>query len=209
MNMTELILLDHFDKPNPDSRFRWFCPPQTWRIANSCLTIEPDAMTDYWQKTHYGFAADNGHFLYFEHEGNIELVTTVRFYPRHQYDQAGLMVRYSANSWIKTSIEYEPGGPNRLGAVVTKAGYSDWSTQEYPCSIHEVTLRIQLEKDACTVYYSGDSGPEIKPEKWVQIRLTHFPKSETTAMQCGLYACSPQKEGFRAEFEYIRAISSE
>ena len=205
--MKEIILFDRFDKQNPDSTLRWFCPPQRWQVSNSCLVVEPDARTDYWQKTQYGFTADNGHFLYFEHGDCIELVTTVRFYPKHQYDQAGLMIRYSADRWIKTSVEYEPDGPNRLGTVVTKEGYSDWSTQEYPSSINMVTLRMQVEKDTCTVFYSGDSGPEVKPERWTQIRLTHFPKLESTTIQCGLYACSPQEDGFRAEFDYVRAMS--
>ncbi|BFH11928.1 hypothetical protein J6TS7_37030 [Paenibacillus dendritiformis] len=40
------------------------------------------------------------------------------------------MVRYSPNTWMKSSVEYIPDSPNKLGAVVTNHGYSDWSTQE-------------------------------------------------------------------------------
>ena len=111
--MTEPILFETFDRPAPDGRLRWYCPPAHWAIRDSHLVIAPDANTDYWQKTHYGFAVDNGHFLYLQPEGDFVLTTQVRFFPAHQYDQAGLMVRFSPDCWLKTSVEYEPGEASR------------------------------------------------------------------------------------------------
>ena len=73
--------------------FRWHCEPQRWSVGGSRLCIEPDAPTDFWQRTHYGFQGDNGHFLYREAEGDFVLSVRVMFRPVHQYDQAGLMVR--------------------------------------------------------------------------------------------------------------------
>ena len=109
----------------------WHCEPARWSFdpLEHALRIEPEPGTDFWRKTHYGFEADNGHFLHANVAGNFTLAAQVRFRPVHQYDQAGLMVRLSPVCWLKTSIEYEVDGPSRLGAVVTSHGYSDWSTQ--------------------------------------------------------------------------------
>jgi regulation of enolase protein 1 (concanavalin A-like superfamily) len=94
------------------------------------------------QKTHYGFGADNGHLLFKELTGDFVMTTQVRFHPVHPYDQAGLMVRVSPSCWLKTSVEYEPDSPSRLGAVVTNHAYSDWSTQDFPASGGVLGLRI-------------------------------------------------------------------
>ena len=112
-----------------DIRLRWRCEPSNWSVPAGRLVIAPDAPTDFWSKTHYGFEADNGHFLYANIAGDFVLSAEILMTPRHQYDQAGLMVRLSKSCWLKASIEFEPDKMNRLGAVVTNAGYSDWSTQ--------------------------------------------------------------------------------
>ncbi len=104
--MTETILHETFDDDEFSPQLQWFHPPQEWRIGESALIINPDAETDYWQRTHYGFQVDNGHLLYAEMQGDFVLTTSVRFEPAHQYDQAGLMVRISPDCWIKTSVEY-------------------------------------------------------------------------------------------------------
>ncbi len=53
--MSEIILFETFDRPAMDSRLHWYCPPAQPAILNSHLVIKPEAKTDYWQKTHYGF----------------------------------------------------------------------------------------------------------------------------------------------------------
>lgn len=45
--------------------------------------------------------------------------------------EAGLMVRFSKDTWLKTSVEYIPDDNSKLGVVVTKNGYSDWSSQDF------------------------------------------------------------------------------
>jgi len=204
--MSEIILFETFDGPSIDSRLRWYCPPAQPAILNSHLVIEPGAKTDYWQKTHYGFAVDNGHFLHLELEGDFNLSTRVRFYPAHQYDQAGLMVRFSPDYWIKTAVEHEPEGAARLGAVVTDHGYSDWSTQNVPASLSELELQVKREGNDYLVYYRQVNLPGASEEEkdWTQIRMAHLEPPEMTAIQCGLYACSPIGAGFRAEFDYLR-----
>jgi regulation of enolase protein 1 (concanavalin A-like superfamily) len=179
---------------------RWFCEPRTWRAdaASRTLRIEPDAGTDFWQKTHYDFRVDNGHFLFTEIDRDFTLGAHVRFDPVHQYDQAGLMVRLSPTCWLKTSVEFEPGAPSRLGSVVTNAGFSDWSTQEFPPGLREVWLRIRRT--------GGDYLVEAarEPDAFSQIRLAHLAEDDgNRPIRVGPYACSPRGSGYVAELDAI------
>lgn len=175
---------------------RWHCEPARWSLGERGLRIEPDAGTDFWQRTHYGIEADNGHALLAAVGGDFVLSTHVRFQAVHQYDQAGLMVRLSPACWLKTSVEHEPGRAGRLGVVVTNAGYSDWSTQ--PFNGLEVVLRVRREGQDYVVDASPDGGA------WEQIRMARLhddrPALEVAA---GLYACSPKGAGLAAEFAYL------
>jgi len=154
--------------------------------------------TDFWQRTHYGFQADNGHFLFANAEGNFRLTTKVRSYPVHRYDQTGVMVRYSEDTWIKASIEYIPDSSSKLGAVVTNHGYSDWSTQEMDPGDAPLYFRISKIGNDFYVDYSLDGSA------WSQIRMTHLFEQADKPIQAGIYACSPQGEGYKAHFEFIR-----
>jgi regulation of enolase protein 1 (concanavalin A-like superfamily) len=196
--MATTILSEEFEI-RLDERLTWFCPPRHWTIQNTGLEISPDAETDYWQRTHYGFQNDNGHFLYVEVAGDFILTTKVRFSPQHQYDQAGLMVRLSSDFWLKTSIEFEPEEPNRLGAVVTRHGFSDWSTQDMAKSVREYQLRIRRESNDYIVEYR-----QTARDLWSQIRMAHLENTDQMPVRCGLYACSPIAAGFKAQFEYLK-----
>lgn len=200
--MSDLPIHDRydFDGPGLSPALRWRCEPARWGVdpAGRRLWIEPNAGTDFWSKTHYGFEADDGHFLFLTAPGDFVLTTRVSLRPVHQYDQAGLMVRISPSCWVKTSIEYEPGGPDLLGAVVTNSGYSDWSTQDVPRGTAEVWLRVRLEADDCLVDAALDG------RSWRTIRTAHLlERSAAPAVDCGLYACSPRGAGFRAEFHFL------
>jgi hypothetical protein len=201
--VTEIWLLETFDQPIFDARLRWFHPPQKWSInpTASVLVVEPEDKTDYWQKTHYGFEADNGHFLFAEVDSDLILTTQVSFRPAHQYDQAGLMVRISPQCWLKTSVEYEPDGPARLGAVVTNFGYSDWSTQNF--TGNEVWLRIRREGSDYIVEYAETTNQNNK-SRWTQLRIAHLHDDNGGLVQAGLYACSPIGAGYVAEFDFLR-----
>jgi regulation of enolase protein 1 (concanavalin A-like superfamily) len=156
--------------------------------------IAPNAPTDFWSKTHYGFEAHNGHFLFANVTGDFTLSAEISMKPQHQYDQAGLMVRHSKSCWLKTSIEFEPGGMNRLGAVVTNAGYSDWSTQDVPAQTIRFRLKVVRERNDYLVHASFDL------ENWTQLRIAHL-HEEAAEVECGVYACSPKGAGFVAEFD--------
>lgn len=199
--MADRFLHEFFDKLEIHPRLRWYCEPARWSVepAGRCLRVEPNGSTDFWQKTHYGFEADNGHLLFAEVTGDFVLTTQVRFHPVHQYDQAGLMVRLSRSCWLKTSVEYEPDGPSRLGAVVTNQAYSDWSTQDFLASRRVMRLRIHRRAGDYLVEAAEDD------RDWKQIRLAHLHEDrEGGTVAAGLYACSPKGAGLVAEFGCLR-----
>jgi regulation of enolase protein 1 (concanavalin A-like superfamily) len=193
--MTDVYLREGFTGPALHSALRWYCEPARWSLGANGLRMEPEAGTDFWQRTHYGFQVDNGHVLFAEMAGDFVLSTHVRFRPVHQYDQAGLIVRFSAACWLKTSVEYEPDRVSRLGAVVTNQAYSDWSTQPFPAGTSDVWLRVRRERADYIVDASSDG------RRWEQIRMAHLDEDRDGAgVRAGLYACSPKGAGFVAEF---------
>jgi len=199
--MAEIILNERFNGSAVDARLQWLNPPPTWSMESAGLVVRPAAETDFWQQTHYGFRADNGHFLHLEIGGDFTVTTRVRFHPAHRYDQAGLMVRVGPSCWIKTSVEYETGGPSKLGAVATNHGNSDWSLQNFPAGRNEVRLRIRREAQDFLVEWADASG-----ESWDLLRVAYLHESAIHPVLCGLYACSPKGAGFRAEFEFLQVV---
>lgn len=198
--MTDSALHELFSSPSFSSRLRWRSAPEHWRIdqASGCLRVTPDAGTDFWQRTHYGFEADNGHFLYLEASDDFVLTTSVTSHPIHQYDQAGLMVRVSPACWLKTSVEFEPHGLNRLGAVVTNAQLSDWSTQPLAKEVNTVWFRVRAESNDFIVESS------LSGMHWEQIRMARLHERPLVAsVSCGLYACSPKGAGYEAVFSFL------
>lgn len=206
-----LLLHDNFRNNVIHSNLQWYCEPDEWDFhPQKGLILKPNAMTDYWQKTHYGFEVDNGHFLYAETNEDVIITTRVKSYPMHQYDQAGLMVRFSKDCWLKTSIEYEPNGMCKLGAVITNNGYSDWSTQNYKKGSSDIYLRIRREQcDYIVEFLEADpnrdfSLDELNVQNWNQLRIARLMEDTNESIfQCGLYACSPQGKGFVAAFDFL------
>ena len=175
----------------------WHHEPSEWKVENNHLKLITDAETDFWQRTNYGFRADNGHLLYAEIKGDFVMETKVSCRHKHQYDQAGLMVHVSEDCWVKTSVEYEPDEPNKLGAVVTNHGYSDWSTQDVPDTLTEYRLKItRTGSDYKIEHYDEQTG------EWVQLRVFHL--FDEPMVKAGVYACSPKGGGFEVAFEYLK-----
>lgn len=195
MTNTKHFQLIHARRLN--EQLQWHYEPAAWKINGAWLEIVCDSATDFWQRTHYGFRADNGHFLYVELKGDFILETHVRCDFQHQYDQAGLMVRVSDECWMKTSVENELNEPRKLGVVVTNHGYSDWSTQDISDSITEYRLQIiRKGSDYKVASFHEASG------EWVQLRLFHL--FDSPVVQAGIYACSPKEGGFKASFSYLK-----
>lgn|SRR5690625_134503 len=198
--MSEKILDENFDGKNLDANLKWHSEPNNWYVdeETSQLVIKTDKATDFWQKTHYGFQADNGHFLYKETSENFRMTAKVKMFLKNKYDQAGLMIRFSEDMWIKTSLEYIPDGQSKLGAVVTNQGYSDWSKQSLePNDVVELYFRISRIGKNGYVDYSWDG------ENWDQIRLTHLHIPDNATIQAGLYMCSPQTAGLEVRYDFL------
>ncbi|SEN99089.1 hypothetical protein SAMN04488134_10349 [Amphibacillus marinus] len=195
----QIMLYEDFSKQELDDRLKWFSAPKRWQLnqTEGQLVIYPAAQTDFWQKTHYGFEVDNGHFLYYETNQDFRLTTKLSGEPVNRYDQAGLMVRYSADNWIKTSVEFIPDQPNKLGAVVTRAGYSDWSSQADTGTATYQYFRITKQNTNYYIDYSRDG------QNWQQIRMAYLPANKQSAM-IGVYACSPQGQGYQACFDFLK-----
>ncbi len=193
-------IVEEFDGATIHPSLRWWNAPARSEVRDSRLIVATRANTDFWQRTHYGFRVDNGHCLLARCDGRFTLSTFVRFRAVHQYDQAGLIVRVSPDCWLKTSIEYEPDGANRLGAVVTNGGWSDWSTQDVAKTLTAVALRVRREGADYTVEFSERADGAA----WSQLRVAHLHDDDGGEVECGLYACSPKGEGFVAEFDYLR-----
>lgn len=176
-----------------DPRLAWHAPPPRAETGTGGLVLATAAGTDFWQGTHYGFRVDNGHALLAEAPGDFVLSTRVRTRPLHQYDQAGLMVRLSPDCWLKTSVEFEPGEPSRLGAVVTNHGWSDWSTQDLDPDLgRDLAFRITRNGADYLVEAAVAGG------RWSQLRLARL--HDDGPVRAGLYACSPKDAGFEASF---------
>ena len=161
----------------------------------SGVEVTTQEKTDFWQRTHYGFRADNGHFLSVPTHGDFTLTARVVYEPTHQYEQAGLMVRYDQENWIKTSVEAETDAPFRLGAVVTRAGYSDWSTQSIEAVPVDRWFRLERDGDDYTVLTRCDR------DQWEQLRIAHLaPPAPDALLNVGVYCASPLSTGLVVHF---------
>lgn len=202
--MSTTILDEQFSSPQFDCRLGWFNPPSKWHVepATSCLVVSPDAPTDFWQRTHYGFSADTGHIMGLELAGDFALATEVAFHPAHQYDQAGLMIRANSDFWIKTSVEHEVEGPSLLGVVVTNHGYSDWSWQPMTPGVSQIRLRLTKRGFDVTAAFGAPGRDD-----WHPMRVARLHHAEGADLLCGVYACSPKGPGFRAEFRCLHVTS--
>ena len=198
-----MMLKTSFKTADLDPRLTWMNPPPTWYVDvdRSALVVVPAAETDFWQRTHYGFQADNGSFLHMSVNGDFCMNTRVYLQPKHQYDQAGLMVRISADYWIKTSVEHEVEEPSVLGAVVTNNGFSDWSTQEFQSD----TIDFHITRKAAD-YLIHWREPD---QRWRQLRLCHLHEDVGKKSVCaGLYSCCPKQAGLIATFTYLSIDSA-
>jgi uncharacterized protein len=168
--------------------FRWRNEPASWRLEDA-LEIRTDPDTDYWQRTHYGFRRDNGHFFYTELTGDFTIAARFTFEPAAQYDQCGLMCRVDGDTWVKCAAEYETAEFAHLGSVVTNLGYSDWATQELPATARD--LRYRLDRRGSDFRLSWSTSSRGRQ----QMRIFHLHNCPAT-LEVGICACSPVGPGF-------------
>ncbi|MFZ0503495.1 MAG: DUF1349 domain-containing protein [Chthoniobacterales bacterium] len=170
----------------------WLNEPTTWEANNDRLRVVTGSKTDFWRITHYGFIRDNGHFYYEEKTGDFTIQVKVEGKYEALYDQAGVMIRLDPANWIKAGVEYTDGSPH-FSAVVTRE-FSDWSVLP-ASSAGPVWFRLTKLGTAIRIQYSTDGSV------FQMLRLAYFPESAHT--QVGLMCCSPERQGFEAEFSLL------
>lgn len=170
--------------------WRWFNEPDQWSQTEDGLRLFTTPKTDYWRETHYGFTVDDGPFAYLERGGEFEVKARLIGDYQCRFDQMGLMLRIDEQNWIKTGIEFVDNRIN-ISAVVTREK-SDWSIMTVDEIWPFVWIKIVRRVDAVEIFYSRDD------ETYPMIRLAHFPSNR--GVKVGLYAASPDGEGFDATF---------
>lgn len=167
----------------------WLNEPPEWQEVEGELAVVTGDRTDFWRHTHYGFVRDDGHARLARADGDFS--ATVRFRGDYEtlYDQAGLMLRQDAETWIKAGVEYVAG--RRMLSVVVTRGFSDWSTTPVPVETPWLALRLTRIGSAVHVHWAGEGGG------YSMLRLAYFSEGRASV---GPMACSPQRAGFRAAF---------
>lgn len=168
----------------------WLNEPATWSQNGSGLIVVPDAGSDFWRITDYGFIHDNGHALLKPVQGDFAATVSFSADYRAQYDQAGLMIRVDAKNWLKAGIEHGDG-QCFLSAVVTR-DYSDWSVTSLPSCPDRVWLRVSRTGESVDIQASLDG------ETFQMMRITHLPSGG--GWRVGPTCCAPTQSGFTARF---------
>lgn len=177
--------------PAQIDRLKTMTEPERLETSEGVLKLHTRADTDFWLKTHYGFERYNGHVLYDEIAGDFVAVTELTMDPRYTFDQSGLFVEVDRDNWLKTSVEYIPGAPSHLGAVVTRGGYSDWSTRNADADLFERRLQFKVTREGEDfLIHAREADGE-----WEQLRIAHLDCPEGAALKVGLYSASPGTEG--------------
>jgi len=170
----------------------WLNAPPMWEVNQGRLFVQSGNKTDFWQETYYGFHRDDGHFLGMPRRGDFTAEITFVGHYRALYDQAGLMIRHRARHWMKCGIEYTDGA--RHFSVVVTNGNSDWSAFRLDHEFDAMSARVTRNGDALFIQYRTD-----RMSEWRMARLAWFdPRLEEVLI--GPAFCSPQREGFEAEF---------
>jgi uncharacterized protein len=111
------------------SQCQWLNEPVRWNLVADGLSVVTDNATDFWRETHYGFTRHSGHLFGFRSEGGLTATVRVRAEYQILYDQAGLMVLFDEQNWVKVGIELSDGQA-MLSSVLT-IGRSDWATAPF------------------------------------------------------------------------------
>ena len=175
---------------------QWLNSPPRHDVKEGTLALETGHETDFWQKTYYGFQRDNGHFLHVSQQGEFTAETAFTGCYEALYDQAGLMIRKDAMNWMKCGIEYTDGVCH-FSTVVTTSGQSDWSAFELGHQKGPLGVKVSRLGDSLFVQYRMDPDSQ-----WKMARLAFFP-ADMDPVDVGIFACSPQRAGFKAGFHHF------
>ena len=176
------------------SKFQWFCQPARFELVDNTLTIYTDPVTDYWQRTYYGFRHNNAHaFVTPIAKNEFSFTVKTSWKPEKLFDQCGVVLYQDEDNWFKASVEFDNEKFSRLGSVVTNLGYSDWSTSDVDSTLQTMWYRLSRRGQDFMIENSGD-GQEFK-----QMRIFHM-HEPIQAANIGVYACSPLTSSIKSVF---------
>ncbi|MDE6050893.1 MAG: DUF1349 domain-containing protein [Paramuribaculum sp.] len=175
-------------------KMNWFNEPDSWKISGKTLVMDVTPNTDYWRISHYGFTVDDAPFYYSEYGGEFEAKVKVSGDYKVRFDQAGMMIRIDHENYIKTGIEYVDGHYN-LSTVVTHHT-SDWSVIALDRPVDSLWIKAVRRLDAIEIFYSFDDKEyHMMRNAWMEANRP---------VKIGMYAASPDGNGFRATFSDFR-----
>ena len=188
-----------FVPPPPGSgelfaRMMWMNPPESVQQEGDKLIVRSRAKTDFWRKTTYGYITDNGHFLHMLAEGDFTLQACISGKYAALYDQAGLMVRFGEENWMKCGTEFFDG--RRHASVVFTRDFSDWSTMPDLSDTAPVWWRAARRKYSLAISCSADG------QKFTTVREGFFPPR--AEVQVGIMCAAPEGPGFEATFSDLK-----
>mmetsp|Transcript_2259 Transcript_2259/g.6741 ORF Transcript_2259/g.6741 Transcript_2259/m.6741 type:complete len:268 (-) Transcript_2259:243-1046(-) len=215
-----------------DDRLKWSSLPAGMDIGGqnaNQLTVEPAGRTDAWCRTYYRpeIVKDDVHLLGAQWSGDFSAQTRVRVDAVNQYDQAGFMVRFGPDNWLKAGLEYVDG-KMRVSVVVTNE-YSDWTTHGVREVDASITITVHRRGRQFVVEFGAEeqpktggsasiaslfsslfmhSAPEPVPNLFNRTCELDTPAGGSAATRSisptvGIYAAAPTAQGGSARFDYL------
>lgn len=172
-------------------RGTWRNPPAAVSADESGLHVSAIQGSDAWRTTSYGFVHDSAHALLAPFPTDSAVEVSFRLDYTEQFDQAGVFLYVSEQTWIKAGVEISDGEP-MVGAVVTHQ-VSDWSVAPVPeWRNRNVTVRVSRAGDAVTIRARVDDEP---------FRLVRVaPLDPSAEVSAGPFCCAPTRTGLTATF---------
>lgn len=176
------------------ARMTWMNAPESVQQDGDKLIVRSRAKTDFWRKTSYGYITDNGHFFHMLVNGDFTFQACISGKYAALYDQAGLMVRFGEENWMKCGTEFFDG--RRHASVVFTRDFSDWSTMPDLSDTAPVWWRAVRRKYSMAISCSADG------QNFATVREGFFPpRSE---VQAGIMCAAPEGPGFEATFSDLK-----
>ena len=179
-------------------RMKWMNEPASATVSGNGLVVRARPKTDFWRKTVYGYATDNGHFFHLPVTGNFVFEARVNGQYAALYDQAGLMVRIDAQNWVKCGAEFFDNA--RHASVVFTREFSDWSTMNDLVTNGPVWWRVVRKPDSLETLCSSDG------KNFTSVRLGYLVPSVTADV--GIMFAAPEGGGFQSVFDSLKLTTN-
>lgn len=183
------------------SKAGWMNKPKEFEITGDKVIIRTEPETDFWQKTYYGFSHNNGHALLMPVEKDFTFTAKTGFNTGFLYEHCGIFVYKDSGNWCKASVEYGGEEYSQLGSVFTNMGFSDWATTDIRSDIKKVWYRLSRRGEDFLIESSFNG------KDYMQMRMFHI-QEQKGSIKIGLFACSPLKSSFTAQFTEMKLTDS-